>query len=63
MTEHIQEERNKDFFFISQVYLLIFWLFLSLSPRNLCISAHAKFFFLIKIIAHDFLDLIFIEVA
>ena len=49
--------------FISQVYLLIFWLFLSLSPRNLCISAHAQFFFFIKIIAHVFLDLIFIGVS
>ena len=54
MTEHIdeeeeeEEERNKDLFvclFFSQVYLLIFWLFLSLSPRNFCAYLHMHSFF------------------
>ena len=61
MTEHTEEERNKDLFFLARSTCGYFGYFLVFT-LEIFAYLHMHSYFLIKIIAHDFLELIFIGI-
>ena len=61
MTEHTEEERNKDLFLLARSICWYFGYFLVFT-LEIFAYLHMHSYFLIKIIAHDFLELIFIGI-